>query len=377
MEKKNWLTLKTKAGCWHLFLILVAAILVFSFCAQLITTRGGQIKVEKITIDARGAKLEGDLYYPAGVSDEDQLPAVVVVHGGGVNKGNYKGIAEELARREFVVFNVNAYGTSGSEMPPYDEYDQGVEGYNSFGSSCGVLDAVEFLRTLQFVDQTRIGIAGHSMGSMKAEFAAMLDDSYLTFNDLMINVLYDTFGQTFTEEEITMDADGLAKARLTEDQLAYYEYIRAEKKEWFDTRIRSVLIIGTPGSRLMPRKEVSVAGYTVKRSCQVNAGTMSGTYDSMAYVTSDYGLDALYMTGEIATDTWYAIDDVGQKSTIVGTINDSVADNAQMKAAMDNRQARFVTYNRETHSKNFFSVATTADAVVFMTQTLGSTTAAT
>ena len=370
MEKKNWLTLKTKAGCWHLFLILVAAILVFSFCAQMITTRGGHIKVQKMTIDARGAKLEGDLYYPAGISDEDKLPAVIVVHGGGVNKGNYKGIAEELARREFVVFNVNAYGTSGSEMPPYDEYDQGVEGYNSFGSSCGVLDAVEFLRTLQFVDQTRIGIAGHSMGSMKAEFAAMLDDSYLTFNDLMINVLYDTFGQTFTEEEITMDADGLAKARLTEDQLAYYEYIRAEKKEWFDTRIRSVLIIGTPGSRLMPRKEVSVAGYTVKRSCQVNAGTMSGTYDSMAYVTSDYGLDALYMTGEIATDTWYAIDDVGQKSTIVGTINDSVADNAQMKAAMDNRQARFVTYNRETHSKNFFSVATTADAVVFMTQTL-------
>ena len=43
MEKKNWLTLKTKAGCWHLFLILVAAIPVFSFCAQLITTRGGRI----------------------------------------------------------------------------------------------------------------------------------------------------------------------------------------------------------------------------------------------------------------------------------------------------------------------------------------------
>ena len=116
-----------------------------------------------MTIDARGAKLEGDLYYPAGVSDEDKLPAVIVVHGGGVNKGNYKSIAEELARREFVVFNINAYGTSGSEMPPYDEYDQGVDGYNSFGSSCGVLDVVEFLRTFQFVDQTRIGIAGHSL----------------------------------------------------------------------------------------------------------------------------------------------------------------------------------------------------------------------
>lgn len=47
------------------------------------------------------------------------------------------------------------------------------------------------------------------------------------------------------------------------------------------------------------------------------------------------------MTGEIATDTWYAIDDVGQKSTIVGTINDSVADNAQMKAAMDQPPGAF------------------------------------
>lgn len=77
------------------------------------------------------------------------------------------------------------------------------------------------------------------------------------------------------------------------------------------------------------------------------------------------------MTGEIATDTWYATDDLAQKSTVVGTIDDSVADNAEMKAAMDNRQARFVTYNRETHSKNFFSVATTADAVVSLTHDIG------
>lgn len=41
--EKNRLSLKTKAGCWHLFLILVASIPVFSFCAQLITTRGGRI----------------------------------------------------------------------------------------------------------------------------------------------------------------------------------------------------------------------------------------------------------------------------------------------------------------------------------------------
>ena len=370
MEKEKWLSLKTKAGCWHLFLILVAAILVFNCCAQLITSCGGRIKVQKVVIDARGAKLEGDLYYPDGISDEDKIPAVVVVHGGGVNKGNYKGIAEELARREFVVFNINAYGTSGSEMPESDETDMGKDKYSAFGISGGVLDAVDFLRSCKFVDQTRIGIAGHSMGSMKCERAALLDITHFTMNDLMINVLYDTFGQTFTEEEILMDADELAKARLNADQLAYYEYLKAETQQWYDTRIRSVLIIGTTGSSIMPRQEVTVGGITVKRNAQVNAACLSGTYDSMAYITSAYGLDGLYMEGQIATDTWYAIDDPGQKSTVVGTINDSVATNAAMKAAMDNRQVRFVTYNRETHSKNFYSRDTTADAVVFMTQTL-------
>lgn len=363
-------SLKTKSGCWRLFLLLLTAIFVFSFCAQLITSAGGRIKVQKITLDARGANLEGDLYYPAGANEHDKLPAVVIVHGGGVNKGNYKGIAEELARREFVVFNINAYATSGSEMPHADENGQGEERYIAFSTSGGVLDAVNFLRTLKFVDQTRIGVGGHSMGSMKTERTALLDNTYYTFNDLMINVLYETFGQTFTAEEILQNADELAAARLNADQLAHYEHIKAEKREWFDTRIRAVLIIGTTGSSVMPRKAVSIAGHEVMRSMQVNAACLSGTYDNMGFVTSAYGLDALYLTDKIETDTWYAIDDLGQKSMVVGTINDSVATNADMKAAMDNRVARFVTYNRETHSKNFFSVATASDSVVFFTQTL-------
>lgn len=370
MKPCSAFSLKTKAGCWRLFVLLLATIFVFSFCAQLITSAGGSIKVQKITIDARGANLEGDLYYPAGISDQDKIPAIVVVHGGGVNKGNYKGIAEELARREFVVLNLNAYATSGSEMPPYDETRQGADGYSAFGISAGVLDAVEFLRTLKFVDQTRIGVGGHSMGSMKTERAALLDNTYMTFNDLMVNVLYETFGQTFTAEEILQDADELAAARLNADQLAHYEHIKAEKREWFDTRIRSALIIGTTGGSIMPRKAITVGGHEVMRSLQINAACLSGTYDNMGFVTSAYGLDALYLTDKIATDTWYAIDDIAQKSTVVGTINDSVATSEAMKAAMDSRTARFVTYNRETHSKNFFSVDTTADAVVFFTQTL-------
>lgn len=370
MEKEKFLTLKTKKGCYRLFLILFAAIFIFSFCAQLISTSGGRIKVEKITIDSRGAVLEGDLYYPAGVSDVQKLPAIVVAHGAGVSKGNYKCYAEELARREFVVFNINGYGTGGSEMPPYDEYDQGQDAFNMWGTSSGVYDALEFIRTLNFVDQTRVALVGHSQGSFRCEYASMLDVPYLTFNDVMINVLYDTFGQTFTEDEIMMNADELAAKKLNADQLDYYNYLRAEKEAWYNTRVKSICIIGTTGSHIVPRQTISVGGFEVQRNCQLNLSIISGTFDNVTFVVKDYALDSWFVENEIATDTWYAVDDMTETGTVVAKLGESVADNSALEAAVDSRQARFVSYNVETHSKNFLSVATTCDIVEFCTQTL-------
>lgn len=371
-EKRTsgWIALSSKSGCKHLFLILVAAILLFSFCAQMVATAGGRIKIEQISIDSRGAVLSADLYYPAGTSDQDNLPGIIVSHGAGVNNGNYKSIAEELARRGFVVMNVNGYGTSGSEMPPYDEYDQGQDAFNMWGTCSGIYDALQFLRTFNFVDQTRLGLVGHSQGSFRAEFASLIDCSYMTFNDLMINILYDKFGQTFTEEEILMDASQLAQARLNSDQLKYYEYLSAETRQWYDTRVSTILILGTSGKHLVPRQAVSVGGHEVMRNCQINLSIMCGTYDSTAFVTNDYALDSFFVENKIETDTWYAVDDVHECSTIVGTIDDSVSSNTALLDAVNNRQARFVTYNRETHSKNFLSVQTTSDIVRFCEQTL-------
>lgn len=360
----------SKKKYWRLFLILFAAILLFSFCAQVVATAGGRIKIEQISIDSRGAVIQADLYYPAGTNDTDSLPGIIVAHGAGVNKGNYKSIAEELARRGFVVMNVNSYGMSGSEMPAYDEYDQGQDGFNSWATSGGLYDAMQFLRTLNFVDQTRLALVGHSMGSMRAEFATMLDCSYLTYNDIMVNVLHDTFGQTFTEDEILLDADQLAAERLNADQLEYYNYLKEQNREWYDTRISSILILGTSGKNIVPRKEVSVGGHTVLRNCQVNLSIVCGTYDSTAFITNDYALDSWFVDGQIATDTWYRVDDVAGHSEVVGTIDDSVATNSALLDAVNARQARFVTYNPETHSKNFLSVQTTSDIVRYCEQTL-------
>ena len=102
------LTLKTKEGCWRLLIIFLALIVLFSCAARLVSSDAGKIKVSRVTFDSRGATVTADLFYPAGTTDEDKLPAVLVGHGAGVTRGIMKGIAEEIARRGYVVLNVDA-----------------------------------------------------------------------------------------------------------------------------------------------------------------------------------------------------------------------------------------------------------------------------
>ena len=356
-----------------LFAISLCVLLFASFIAQMISTQGGSIKVESIQIDSRGAMLSADLYYPAGTDDTDSLPAIVVAHGAGVTNGNMRGIAEELARRSFVVLNVDGYGTGYSELPAYDERDMGVDGYDTWTTPSGMYDALNFIRTLNFIDQERIGIIGHSQGSRRAEYATLLDNGCLTLNDIMVNVLYDTFGQTFTEDEITLNADDLAAERLSAEELELYNYIKEEKTQWFNTRVRSLLLIGSSATNTGHLMPVTVAGYEVMRNVQMNMGLINGIYDSTAYASAETTLESFYLpkgTTSLTADKWYMVDDLTETSTIIGDFYGSVLENEELQEALDNRQVRLVSFNVETHSKEFFSTATAQDIVKYFEQTL-------
>ena len=187
---------KTKEGCSRLLALFIILILLSSFLGQLSQTDGGAIKIESIVLDAQGAELNGELYYPAGTTSNDKLPAVIVNHGGGCIYGTMKNIAQEIARRGFVVFNVSAYGSGLSAQPDYDDAGQGingffqslkaVEGQESFLPSAtpmGLHDAVNFVRSLAFVDTENIGMVGHSMGAYRTSAAVALDCGFLSLND--------------------------------------------------------------------------------------------------------------------------------------------------------------------------------------------------
>lgn len=375
MEAKGYLSLNTREGCKRWLAILLAVILVTSFIAQMIASQGGSIKISNITIDARGAEMNGDLYYPAGTTDEDKLPAVILAPGAGVVKENMRGLAEELARRGYVVFNVNPYGNGLSETPVYNENDMGPDKFDIFGTPLGVLDAVNFLRTLEFVDHTRIGLSGHSQGSRRTGYAALMDCGYYTFNDVKLILLNEKFGVEITAEDINRDADEIAKERLTPEQLAVYEKLVPEYRADYDVMTKSLCLLGSQAQYCNPTAVVSVAGIEVTRTCKVNMAIINGSYDfSYLSFNNAPGTKAAWYIPEsedIVNEGYYALDDLTGTSKLVGMFRqDTILNNPELAAAIENRSLRIVLQTPETHSVNFFSDHTFAMVVDFFNQTL-------
>lgn len=375
MEKTKFLTLKTREGCKRIMALLIAIIVMSGFFAALISSDGGKIKIESIIIDARGAELSGDLYYPAGTTDRDSYPAVILAPGAGVIKENMRIFAEELARRGYVVLNLNPYGSGLSETPVYNENGMGIEKYDIFATPLGVLDAVHFLRSLKFVDNTRIGLSGHSQGSRRTGYAALMDCGYYTYNDILLNLLHDSFGVPITAEDIEKDADEVAAARLTPEELAVFKQWKEDYRADYDSMVRSICLIGSTAQYCNPTAVVQVAGIDVTRTCKVNMSIINGTYDYsyLSFNNADATKEAWYIdkSQDIVNEGYYALDDITGTSKLIGTFRkDTILNNNELKEAIENRSLRIVMQTRETHSKNFFSYKTTARVIDYFNQTL-------
>lgn len=372
--KEKGLSWRTKDGCKKLLAIFMAVVLLCSFLAHMMSTDGGKVKISRIKYDTRGATVDADLYYPTGTDSHDKLPAVVVAHGGGVAKGVTQGLAEEFARRGFVVLNVSAYGAGMSEQPNYDDFEQGIDNFVIWISACGMLDAVDYLRTVEFVDASRIAIVGHSLGAARAMTAAIADCGYLTLNDQLLNILYENFGEEISEEEIAKDAYEIAAERLNDDQLILFNKLAEECTERFNTRIKSICLMGSDGSAVLDLPTVTVAGHEVQRCLQTNAGIILGRWDHNipAYEARDRSGDWWHDTPDVENSEWYVLDLYARTGAMPGNLFEtSAASSEVLREGIENRTARVVNLINETHSKNFFSAQAAKYAVQYTSETLG------
>jgi uncharacterized protein len=96
-----------------------------------------------------------------GPDKSRKYPAVIILHGftGYKEEEHLDGLAKTLAKNEFVAVRFDCSGSGDSDGS--FEKDYSMSNYlTDIGS------VYEYLRKLEFVDEHRMGIAGHSMGGL-------------------------------------------------------------------------------------------------------------------------------------------------------------------------------------------------------------------
>lgn len=145
--------------------VLAALILIFSLLASLVHTGFGTVTVRDIQyLTGEGGLQRALLYIPDSATPQSPAPAIVACHGYN-NTAEVQDInAIELSRRGYVVISIDAYrhGLS-SETDPSMPAAQGG----------GTYSALQYLGTLPYVDTSRIGMIGHSMGGINIQAGAL------------------------------------------------------------------------------------------------------------------------------------------------------------------------------------------------------------
>lgn len=365
MKKK--FDLKTFEGSRRLFGISVALVVLFCFIGYMLACDFGKVKVSELSIDSRGSVMQATMYTPRNVSAEDSIPCVIITHGLSCNHSAVNGIAEELGRRGFAVLSVSTYGSGASETSDLSD------------PSYGLYDALQYVRTLNYVDQTRVGMIGHSQGSKNTSAVVDMDSSLLTLNDLKINILYNTFGKSFTEDEIKQDADSYAKANLTPTELAAYDELAQQAETYFNTRLKSAIILG--GNWGSEQQTVSVAGHDVLREVNTNILYEIATFNEGRAGTGQQNLanpDMLlkFQTTEpIVASQWYALDQTSNAavpaSTEVGDLYKvSYVADTSLQTAIDSRTTRMMVNQVNGHARDYFSTDAARYVVKYFEQTL-------
>jgi hypothetical protein len=145
-------------------LSLVFFIIISSFLASVAQTNFNKTHIETkklFTIDDQF--IVYDLYKPKLASKDNKLPYVVIVPGFQRSKEALSNFAIELSRRDIVVALIDPYA-QGLSSSSRQRRSATKEGYGMFD----LINHVHGSEDYDFVDKTKMGVTGHSMGGNAA-----------------------------------------------------------------------------------------------------------------------------------------------------------------------------------------------------------------
>jgi pimeloyl-ACP methyl ester carboxylesterase len=152
--------------------IICLAVLMGAVVLASLTQRGfGRITVSNVTFtNYNGIVIRAKLLKPRNATSAITVPGIVYIHGYQNNRETGDAYCIELARRGFVVLEIDAIGRGNSGIPgDLDDPD--------FDPTWGGKTSTAYLRSIPFVDPQRIGLIGHSLGAEMAYTVALQDAS--------------------------------------------------------------------------------------------------------------------------------------------------------------------------------------------------------
>lgn len=163
-----------------LLTVAILLMVISGFGARFIMTQNYKVKVYNVEFVTDYGVLTGQVYKPSSATTTSLKPAIIVSHGWLNSAEMQNANAIELSRRGNVVFAINMYNHGSSYL-----FNHISENINSpfdslfLANANGMYDAVNYVYNLPYVNQSKIGVSGHSLGGMAANQAVYLDDLWV------------------------------------------------------------------------------------------------------------------------------------------------------------------------------------------------------
>ncbi len=197
---------------FKLFIVLVMLLAACAcmFAANNVQHSGNTVSITDGVIETTAGDLTYKLYRPVNANEKNKAPAVLLLHGYQNDHETCAAYSIELSRRGYVVLSLDEYGHGSSKAGLFnrgfvnhkvtvnygndspedgtfvsiggadryklminfsnlsffnDHYSKDEEGNAIIDSSCGGIEAYKYLSELPYVDNTKMALSGHSMGT--------------------------------------------------------------------------------------------------------------------------------------------------------------------------------------------------------------------
>ncbi|MBT2657916.1 alpha/beta hydrolase [Bacillus sp. ISL-18] len=165
-----------------------------------------QVTKTDVQFNGKGLQLAGHLYLPEGFIGNKKYPAIVCVHPGSSCKDQTAGIyAGKLAEQGYITiaFDASYQGESEGEPRYIEDPSARVE---------DIRCAVDYLSSLDYVDENRIGVLGVCAGGGYAVNAAMTERRIKAVG----TVVGANIGRLYREGDAIKALEGIGKQRTAE-----------------------------------------------------------------------------------------------------------------------------------------------------------------